>query len=280
MARKRSRAALISHHMRRAIGRVARATAAATAVVVTSVLVAPTASASAQSFCHGLEATFDGTYCTTVVTSVRNADRHIKTEVPVELIASPTTGPAIRGYLSNLFESWRTAASDMAQDSYAEAHIEIHHHGSVTSAVFHESYHADGPEFNNAYRTFTFDSGGRQLGLRDIVASEHDPLTVLPPLIQPYLIDALALAPPTHHRNTYPFTADRWAPDKIYSGGYRAWALTPEALLIYMPDYPVAHDVPINYSPGMPVWSMDGGTIRLRIPLVALDTVLRPEYRS
>ena len=56
-------------------------------------------------------------------------------------------------------------------------------------------------------------------------------------------------------------------PDKVYSGAYKAWALTPDELIIYMPDYPVAHDYPIDYSPGPQTGVlMDGGTVEAHIP--------------
>ena len=45
-----------------------------------------------------------------------------------------------------------------------------------------------------------------------------------------------------------------------------------------MPDYPVSHDIPVNFTPGIMQWSMDGGTVQARIPLAALSPVLRPEY--
>ena len=64
----------------------------------------------------------------------------------------------------------------------------------------------------------------------------------------------------------------------MYSGGYKAWALTPDELILYMPDYPVAHDTPIDYTPGLMQWSMDGGTVQAHIPLTALSSILRPEY--
>lgn len=50
---------------------------------------------------------------------------------------------------------------------------------------------------------------------------------------------------------------------------------TPEELILYMPDYPVGHDEPINFSPGLPQWYLDGGTVQAHIPLSALAPVLR-----
>ena len=100
--------------------------------------------------------------------------------------------------------------------------------------VFHETYHADGPDFNNAYRTFTFDTAtGRRLQLADLVKPGLDPLVAIPPLAEPFIVAALDAAPPPHQPGSYPFVADRWTPDKVYSGGYRAWALTPGELILY-----------------------------------------------
>ena len=143
--------------------------------------------------------------------------------------------------------------------------------------MFHEDYHADGPQPNNAYRTFTFDmASGRRLLLSDLTTS--DPLTAIPPLAQPFVQTALNQAPPPHDPGTYPFLVDRWTPDKVYSGAYKAWALTPDELILYMPDYPVAHDEPLNFTPGVMQWFMDGGTVQAHIPLSALAPVLRPGF--
>ena len=42
-----------------------------------------------------------------------------------------------------------------------------------------------------------------------------------------------------------------------------------------MPDYPVARDTPINFTPAVMQWSMDGGTVQAHIPLAALSPILR-----
>jgi hypothetical protein len=248
-------------------------------VAAATVVSAPTARASAQSFCGELGGDFDGPYCHTVVTSVRKADRDIKVAIPGDLVDNPNTGRVIREYLRTLYTNWKAKGVDMVQDSWGEENFQQFNHGSAMSVVFHEGYHADGPRFNNAYRTFTFDlASGKQLQLADIVKPGMDPLTAIPPLAEPFITEALDRAAPAHQPGTYPFTADRWTPDKVYSGGYKAWALTPNELIIYMPDYPVAHDNPINYEPGMPVWSMDGGAVASHIPIGELAPVLRPGY--
>jgi hypothetical protein len=253
-------------------------------LIATSVLVAATgisgiaggatARASAPSFCGELGGDWDGQYCHASVTSERNAVRDIKVAMPGELIDNATAGSVIRDYLRTLVSNWRNANAHMAADSYGEENYEIFQHGNVLSAVFHEDYHADGPKPNNAYRTFTFDiASGRQLQLSDVTTS--NPLTAIPPLAQPFIETALNQAPPPHDPGSYPFTIDRWTPDKVYSGAYKAWALTPDELILYMPDYPVGHDEPVNFTTGTMQWSMDGGTVQAHIPLSALGSVLR-----
>lgn len=232
------------------------------------------AHASAPSFCGELGGDWGGQYCHTTVTSERNAVRDIKVALPAELIDDPTTGTVVRDYLRTLVNNWRTANAHMAADSYGEENYQVFRHGNLLSAVFHEDYHADGPQPNNAYRTFTFDmASGKRVRLADLTTS--NPLTAIPPLAQPFIQTALDQAPPPHDPGIYPFLVDRWTPDKVYSGAYKAWALTPDELILYMPDYPVAHDEPINFSPGLPQWFMDGGAVQAHIPLSALGAVLR-----
>ena len=47
---------------------------------------------------------------------------------------------------------------------------------------------------------------------------------------------------------------------------------------VYLPDYPVAHDTPLNYDPLTMQWSMDGGNVQVHVPLSALAGVLKPQY--
>ncbi len=262
-------------------GRVARGvagTVVAAAMAGTALVGAPLAGASAQSFCGELGGNFDGLYCHTVITSPRKADRDIKVAIPGDLVDNGTTGPTIRDYLRNLYNNWKAKGADMIQDSYGEENFQVFHHGNAMSVVFHEDYHANGPQTNNAYRTFTWDmSTGKRLQLVDILKPGLG-LDAITPLAEPYLLEGFDRAAWAHSPGTYPFVPERWTPDKVYSGGYKAWALTPDELVIYMPDYPVAHDYPIDYPPGAQVWSMDGGTVEAHIPIGAVAPILRPGY--
>lgn len=249
------------------------------ALVVAALGGAPDAAASATSFCDDLGGAWTGQYCQTSVVSEREAVRDIKVAIPAELIDDPAVGPVLRDYLSTLVDNWRTAGVRMAADSFGEGNYQIFRRGDALSLVYHETYHADGPDFNNAYRTFTFDmSTGTRLQLADLTKPGVDPLAAIPPLAQPYIVAALDAAPPPHQPGSYPFIVDRWTPDKVYSGGYRAWALTADELILYMPDYPVGRDTPTDFTPGVMQWSMDGGTVKAHIPLAALSAVLRPEF--
>jgi hypothetical protein len=184
-------------------------------------------------------------------------------------------------------DSWRTTAVKMAADSFAEESFQIFQHGGAMTAVFHEIYsatwgtdagsHPNAPVLSEGYRTFTF-AGGRQLQLADLFTPGVDHLAEIPRLGEPFIVAALDAAPPRHQPGTYPFIADRWTPNNVYSGGYRAWALTPDELILYMPDYPVGHDTPLNYTTALMQWSMNGGTVQAHIPLSALAPILRPEF--
>ncbi|AQT79304.1 mannan-binding protein [Mycolicibacterium litorale] len=250
-------------------------TVIATATVFGAVAMsaAATAHASAPSFCAELGGQWDGQYCHTSVTSERNAVRDITIAVPADLLDNPATGPVVGDYLRTLVTNWKTVGAHMVADSFGAENYQIFRHADLLSVVFHEDYHADGPQPNNAYRTFTFDlKTGRRLQLSDVIT---DPSSAIPTLGQPFIEAALDTAAPPHQPGSYPFLLDRWTPDKVYSGGYRAWALTADELILYMPDYPVGHDEPIDFTPGIMQWFMDGGTVEAHIPLSALAPALR-----
>ena len=249
------------------------------AVIATaaSVVAAPSAAASAASFCDQVGGQWNGQYCHASVLSDRKAVRDINIAVPAE-IDNPVIGGAINGYLTSLMNNWRNAATQMHQNSRGDANFEVFHRGNIHTVVFHETYDSEstgrfeGAAIQSAYRTFAFDSAaGRQIQLSDVVD-----INAIPTLGAPFIQAALDQAPPAHEPNTYPFIPERWTPDKVFSGGYKAWALTPNELILYMPDYPVARDTPVDFTPSKYIWSMTGGTVQPRIPLSALAPALRP----
>lgn len=254
-------------------------TAVCAAGIAATVAATPQAAASAASFCGELGGRLEGPYCHALVRSERHAVRDVKVAIPEELIDDAVVGPDLRTYLTTLVGNWRRVGVGMAADSFGEGNYQIFRHGDVLSLAYRETYHADGPDFNNAYRTFTYDmSTGRRLELGDLTKPGTDPRQSIPPLAAPFVQQALDEAQPPHQPGSYPFVVDRWTPDEVYSGGYKAWVLGPDELILYMPDYPVGHDTPLDYTPGMMQWSMDGGAVIARIPLTALSTILRPEF--
>lgn len=254
--------------------RVLASVLAAAAVQVVS---APAAQASVPGFCDGLGGQWNGQYCHASVTSDRKAVREINIAIPAE-IDNPVIGGAISDYLTTLMANWRKFGQNMYQNSRGDANFEVFHHGNVHTVVFHETYDSEstgrleGPAVQSGYRTFAFDAAtGRQVQLADLVD-----VAAIPTLGAPFIQAALDQALPPHQPNTYPFIPERWTPDKVFSGGYKAWALTPDELILYLPDYPVARDSPIDFTQGALLWSMTGGTVQPRIPLSALAPALRP----
>lgn len=258
-----------------------RAGLAAIVVGAAVVTTAPTAAASAAQFCDELAAVWDGTNCVTTVESNCNALMTLSLGMPDAMLDNPTTGPVLRAYYDKLINAWRRTGETMVRDSKGLAYVESNPGpGAVQSLVVHEVWLPDGAQAANAYRSFIFDMAqGRRLALADIFKAGVDPLQVIPPAARPLLPAALDAAPPPHQPGTYPFTVQEWEPTPSgsgFSGDYRGWALSPTELILRLPDAPMAHEYPIPRDRF--VWSMDGGTVTIRVPLAALAASLRPEY--
>ncbi len=117
------------------------------------------------------------------------------------------------------------------------------------------------------------------VGLGDLFKPGIDPMTVIAGAAAPVLPAALDAAAPPHAPNTYPFTVEEFQPNPQgsgYTGDYRAFALTPDQLVLYLPDAPILRENP--QPADRFVWSMDGGAVVARVPLASLSPTLRPEY--
>lgn len=247
------------------------------------VLCTPSGHAAADTWCESvLVGNWDGRAgrCTMSFVSRSNAQVNISLAVPAELMDDPVAGPTLRAYVLKVGTAWRDNGQRLIRDNNSFIEPEVFTHSdSIRSVVFHEQFHTLTTKPNNAYRTFTFDlRRGRQLELADLFRSGVDPLIAIPPLARPYLEEALAQAPPPHPRGSYPFVEDRWQPradGSGFAGDYRAFALTADELILYMPDRPMLHENPLP--PDELVWSMDGGTVTVRLPLVSLASILSPD---
>ncbi|HEX7322516.1 MAG TPA: hypothetical protein VF299_06205 [Mycobacterium sp.] len=246
-----------------------------------AVATAPVAAASAEQFCTELDASWDGSHCTTVVASQRAAQRSISFELPGPLLDDATAGPALRNYYHRLMDGWRQSGSETPRDSTAYAGYRIFPGpGAVQSVIVHETFEPHGIQANNAYRSFVFDMAQRRrLMLADLFKPGVDPMAVLPPATEPVLPAALDTAAPPHRPGSYPFTVAEFTPGPDgpgYTGSYRAFALAADRLILYLPDAPMLRE---NPSPrDRLAWSMDGGTVTIEVPLSALAGPLRPEY--
>lgn len=218
--------------------------------------------------------------CSLHLVSRNTAAMNISLAVPPTLAVDPTAGPVIRDYVVERGRQWTATSQAIPRDNTAFVEPAVYTHpAAIQTVVFHEQFHTEGTNPNDAYRTFTFDlARGRQLALSDLFAPGVDPLTALPPLVRPYLEDALAAAAPPHLPDTYPFVADKWEPHPDGSGfadNYAAFALTPTELILYMPAHPMSHEK--DPQPGQFAWSMNGGTVIVHVPLTALATILRED---
>lgn len=241
---------------------------------------APAAHASAAELCSQLGAAWNEPRCTVVVVSNRMAEMLISLEMPSAFLDHPAFGPVVADYYRRMMDGWRKTGLETPRDSSAKADYDVYAGpGSVQSLVVHENFEPFGIQANNAYRSFVFDmAAGRRLLLEDLFREGVDPLTAIPPAAAPVLGPVLDAARPPHAPGTYPFTIEEWQPGPEglgYTGGYRAFALTTDALILYMPNAPMQREEP---SPkDRLVWSMDGGTVIVHVPLTALATSLRPE---
>lgn len=215
--------------------------------------------------------------CTTEVISPRSAITELAITAPATLYEDPIAGPVVRRYLHARAAAIREAATTAIRANTSTISYQLYRHGRLRSVVFHESSQTVGNTANNAYRTFTFDSDHQtELRLSDLLVSGSD-LGDLASLVRPYLTEALDRAQPPHQPGSYPFTTDRFEPRSDgagFSGDYRAFAITPDELILYLPDIPMSHEnaPPIREL----VWSMDGGTVEIHAPLTALAPVLKP----
>jgi hypothetical protein len=245
--------------------------------------VAPTVFAAADTWCGpGLGGHWDDQsgHCTLSVYSQANATMDIDIAVPLGLMDNPVAGPVIRDYALRAGSAWRDTGRSLFRDNSSSIDSAVFQHGNVQSVVFHEQFLTYANKLNEAYRTFTFDlARGKQLELADLFVDGVDPLTAIPPIARPYLENVLPITPPRHDPGEYPFVPDRWEPHADgsgFSGNYRAFALTANELVLYMPDRPMTHENPPP--PGQWQWSMNGGIVTLHIPLQALREVLAPAY--
>ena len=262
-----------------ATSRKSRVLRAAGGIALATCCLLTAATASADNPCSdvlGGDWNYQDGVCSSTLTSVRDAIMTLSVGMPLELTSDPTAGPLVRGYLRGRVDDWRKTGASMVRANEASVHYQVFSHGPMKSVVFHEFQQTVGNTPNDAYRPFTFDlARGQRLELADLFKPGVDPLTALPPLARPYLSEALNHAWPPHDPGTYPFTTDKFEPQPDgsgYSSNYRAFALTPDELILYMPDLPMAHENP--FPRDRLRWSMDGGTVTVRVPLAALAPIL------
>ncbi|MCV7191890.1 hypothetical protein [Mycolicibacterium brumae] len=213
--------------------------------------------------------------CSIQVQSERKATMNITVRAPAGMVDDAATGAPIRRYLIDFIDRWRkTGAVDVRSSNLSVDFEYFKGPAALQSVVFRENRWSHGVFEDNGYRSFTFD-GSRMVKLSDL--TDGDPRAVLPPLVRPYLIPALDAAQPPHPAGSYPFTTEQFEPRTDgfigFSGNYDTFAISPDALILYMPGRPLASQNPVPG--GEFVWSMDGGAVIVHTPLSALGFALR-----
>src|ERR1700747_1151629 len=111
----------------------------AVAAMTTLLGTAAVAWASAERLCAELNGTWDGTNCTTLFASPRNATRSISLGLPQTLLDNPTSGPVFRDSSHRLMDDWRKTASDTPRNSRASGDSQLYPGpGAVQSLIIHE----------------------------------------------------------------------------------------------------------------------------------------------
>jgi hypothetical protein len=187
----------------------------------------------------------------------------IDLDYPVELASQPVVAETIDPWLAGMQGDFVASyAPDFALPSYANnwtltASYEIYEHSTdVASLVYTVGNYTGGAHPNYLYVTYTFDFIDQSLiALEDLFMRGGDPWLTIAPLVETDLREQLGDA------------ADAsWIADG--AGGnpdnYRAFALTEDALVFFFAPYQVA--------------AYAAGGLEVRLPLDALEGVIRPQF--
>lgn len=187
----------------------------------------------------------------------------IDLDYPVELAAQPVVAETIDPWLAQMQQDFIAAyAPDFTLPSYTNnwtltASYEIYAHSTdVTSLVYTVGNYTGGAHPNYLYVTYTFDFVDQSvIALEDLFVRGRDPWATIAPLVMADLTEQLG---------------DAADPAWIEGGSgadpenYRAFALTEDSLIFFFAPYQVG-----PYA---------AGGLEVRIPLDALEGVIRPQY--
>lgn len=187
----------------------------------------------------------------------------IDLDYPVELASQPVVAETIDPWLARMQADFIASyAPDFALPSYTNnwtltASYEIYEHSAdVASLVYTVGNYTGGAHPNYVYVTYTFDFVDQSLiSPEDLFVRGRDPWATIAPLVEADLRDQLGDA------------ADAsWIADGAGAtpDNYRAFALTEDALVFFFPPYQVA--------------AYAAGGFEVRIPLDALEGVIRPQF--
>lgn len=220
----------------------------------------PAASPSAppNHLCSDLHGTWDDKSQRCTVSKDENGVHiDVKATYPVDLVDNPTSGPVLTPFLQKFFADWGQSATNGAGDANLASKVFMHKPNTRTVIFQGDWYFGNMAHPDGQITTFTFDFGeNKQLQLADLLCPGLDPLKAIPPIVRPFVQQALAGSP---------FHVEQFEPNQPegeLADNYQAWALDGDDLVLYMPAGRGRGGVP-------------PGFITPRIPLLEFSAILR-----
>lgn len=192
--------------------------------------------------------------CTVIGSNAHHITVTVTAQYPDDLIGDPASGSTLKRFLGDYFTKFAHPDDELVRDGSAQlTYQRFEHAPNTTSVAFTNSWYLGGAHPNDEISTFTFDvEHGKTVQLSDLLCGA-DPLVVLPPLVQPYVRQAVDPGSPIEKYEP--------GPDSWYADDYRAWYLDGSDLVLLMPS---ARMGPVH-----------GGHWQPRIPLTALQPLQR-----
>jgi hypothetical protein len=181
----------------------------------------------------------------------------VKASYPLDLVDNATAGPVLKPFVQKFFADYGRPETNGAGDANLVSKV-FTHAPNTKSVIFQADwYFSKMPHPSGQITTFTFDLGqNKQLQLADLMCPGVDPLKAIPPIVRPFVQQAL---------NGSPFHVEQFEPGQPegeYADNYQAWALEGDDLVLFMP----AGRGPGGVSPGF---------VTPRIPLAEFSAILR-----
>ncbi|NMN97209.1 hypothetical protein [Antrihabitans stalactiti] len=198
-------------------------------------------------FCAEVGGTWDNDACKLTGTNAKHITVDVSAEYPTDLVDEP----ALQDFLRKFFATYGHPDDQVAQNGHASLTYKTYTHGGhVKSIVFSNDWYLGGAHPNDEIVTYSFDDK-KAITLTDLLCPGNDALTALPPIVRPFIRQAIG----------EDGDISRYEPGGDYAENYKAWYLDGDDLVLVMP---ASRFGPVH-----------SGMWQPRIPLSALRPILR-----